>query len=481
MNINKTCQVFTPNPIVKDVLDQVEYVKNLYGKKLLENSCGDGAFLKEVVERYIQDGISNERTLKEIILGLENDIYAFEIDQKQINKCLKNLEKTIAKYNIGGVKWNIEKGDVLKTDLQFKFDFIVGNPPYIKYADLDVSTRDFIRTNFEGCFKGKPDYYYAFIELSLKLLKDGGKLGYLIPNNIFKNRFGENIRKIMLPHLSQIKDFKSQKLFKDKDTLKDKLTSSSIIICEGKKHNRDISYLDVNNGETILLQKKNLVSKWIFTTLNEQENQISKRRFGDDFKATAPVATLLNEAFILRNYEISEGFVIVENKRIEKKLLKEAVSPRSLFHNNKELLIFPYYYDEKGSLIHYNEEEFSDLFPDGKQYLLSHLDKLNKRTKDRKAQWFEFGRSQALQHLNQRKLLMSTLVTQQVRVHTLSEEQIPYAGICIFQKGTVPLENAIEILQRQEFLDYLYNIGINASGTTVRITAKDVENFEYVL
>jgi len=483
MNINTTCQVFTPNPIVKDVLNQVGYVKNLYDRKLLENSCGDGAFLTEAIDRYIKDCIKNKISKKDIVDGLENDIYATEIDQQQIDKCLENLNKIATKHAIKNVKWNIAKADVLKSPPSVKFDFIVGNPPYIKYADLDIPTRNFIRKSFEGCSKGKPDYYYAFIELSLRLLKHTGKLGYLIPNNIFKNQFGENIRTMMLPHLSKIKDFKSKKLFKEKTTFKDILTSSSIIICEGKKHNRNIIYLDATRGERFTLRKKSLVKKWIFTPMIEQHDQehIPKRRFGDDFKATASIATLLNEAFIIRDYETSSGFAIAKGKRIEMGLLKEGVSPRSLFYDNKELLIFPYHYDENGDLIRYSDEELSSLFPEGRQYLLSYLDKLNKRTKDKKARWFEFGRSQALQHLNQRKLLMSTLVTQKVRIHSLSKEQIPYAGICIFQKGALPLEHAIEILQRQEFLDYLYNIGINASGNTVRVTAKDVENFEYVL
>ena len=47
--MNKKCQVFTPNDYVKELLDSVGYIDNLYGKKILENSCGDGNILVEVV------------------------------------------------------------------------------------------------------------------------------------------------------------------------------------------------------------------------------------------------------------------------------------------------------------------------------------------------------------------------------------------------------------------------------------------------
>lgn len=49
------CQIFTPDDIVKDMLDYLGYSDNLYGKTILESSCGNGQFLKEIVKRYIED------------------------------------------------------------------------------------------------------------------------------------------------------------------------------------------------------------------------------------------------------------------------------------------------------------------------------------------------------------------------------------------------------------------------------------------
>ena len=82
----------------------------------------------------------------------------------------------------------------LKSFISEKFDFIIGNPPYITYSDLNKTTRSFIKKKFYSLFRRKPDYYYAFIERSIKALADDGKLAYLIPNNIFKNRFADRLR-----------------------------------------------------------------------------------------------------------------------------------------------------------------------------------------------------------------------------------------------------------------------------------------------
>ena len=51
----KKCQVFTPENYVDLLLDYIGYNSNLYGKKILENSCGDGNILSKIVQRYISD------------------------------------------------------------------------------------------------------------------------------------------------------------------------------------------------------------------------------------------------------------------------------------------------------------------------------------------------------------------------------------------------------------------------------------------
>lgn len=47
-NYRSLCQVFTPTENVKQLLDWCGYTDNLYGKKIVENSCGDGSILKKL-------------------------------------------------------------------------------------------------------------------------------------------------------------------------------------------------------------------------------------------------------------------------------------------------------------------------------------------------------------------------------------------------------------------------------------------------
>lgn len=466
----KKCQVFTPAQNVKVLLDSVGYIKNLYGKKVVENACGNGNILKEIVRRYIQDSIEQNRNVDEIKIGLENDIYGAEIDVFHYLNCLNNLNIIAESYGIVGVTWKILNDDFLKKDFKGKFDFVIGNPPYITYRDLDDETRLYLKDKYDSCKHGKFDYCYAFIEASILCLKDDGRMAYLIPSSIFKNVFAQELRNIILPYTSKIIDYTTQKVFEDA------LTSSAVLVCEKGMSSTKIEYQDIAKSFTYSIDKTKLTEKWIF--VKNMEVKKNKKKFGDYFNAAISIATLLNEVYILKEFEIEKNYVKVGNYKIESDIIRKGVSPRSLKYKKEELILFPYSYDNN-NLVRYEKEYFEEKFPEATKYLKSFEKKLCDRKSDDRIQWFEYGRSQALAHLNQPKLLLSTVITKEVNVYELSTECIPYSGIYIVPRRELSLETAKEILQSEMFYQYILGIGINANGTSLRITAVDINNYEF--
>lgn len=467
----ENCQIFTPEIYVEFMLDNINYKRNLYGKKILENSCGDGNFLKIIVKRYILDCLKNSISNDKIAEGLGNDIYGYEVDDIHYWECIKNLNDVTKEYGILNVKWNIYNEDFLKKDFNFVFDYIVGNPPYITYSDLDVPTRRFIKEKFISCAKGKPDYYYAFIEYSLKYLSSDGIFCYLIPNNIFKNKFGETIREILLPLLYEINDFDGEKIFKNR------LTTSSIIFCSCKKAQDFVKYRNFSNNESFNIPKRNLNEKWIFK--ENDEETINTCRFGDYFRVSVSVATLLNEAFVIKKFMKNGNDIVLENGLVlENSIVRKAASPKSLSSKRNEYIIFPYLYNNSGELIRI-KKDFEIKYPNVTRYLNDYNDKLNKRKSDRGAKWYEYGRSQALHHLNQEKILLSTLITDNVKVYLLDKETIPYSGIIITQNSNLTLSNAKRILESNDFFEYVNNIGIKSNGTSIRVSPTDIKNFKF--
>lgn len=156
--MNKKCQIFTPDGYVKKLLDCIQYCENIYDKNILENSCGDGNILAVIAERYIDDAKAHGLSNQQIKKGLSKHICGVEIDPEQYKKCLQKLNSLAKKRGINGVRWNIVNEDYLKWECDRKFEFIVGNPPYITYQELDEENRDYVRKNFSTCEKGKFDY-----------------------------------------------------------------------------------------------------------------------------------------------------------------------------------------------------------------------------------------------------------------------------------------------------------------------------------
>lgn len=471
--MNKKCQVFTPKQITLKMLEIARYKQELFGKKILENSCGDGQILMPIVRRYIESALQENRTLNQIKKGLEKDVVGVEIDELQAQICISNLTKIGVEYNIKKVKWNIIIGDALKINFPHKFDYIIGNPPYINYREMETEDRSYLKANYKTCKGGKFDYCYAFIEKSLSLLSDNGKLVYLIPNCIFKNVFAQNLRNLIKPYLKDIYDYTSQPLFDAK------LTSSAIIHLQNGSITLTCEYHDIVQNKGLTLDKNRLSDKWIFTN---KQPQVLENLFGEYFQARCSIATLCNKAFLLDIINSDQEFhYLKSSEKIEKAIVRVASSPRSRAYNHTKYIIFPYQFGQNNELIKLNETEFQSNFPLAFNYLLTKKEDLEKTDKDNSAAWYEYGRSQGIRHINQRKILLSSVITHQVNAFLLEREEVPFSGIVITQEKDLPLEQALTILRSTEFMNYINSIGVNARSGSKRITPKDINNFRFTL
>ncbi len=91
--------------------------------------------------------------------------------------------------------WKIAFKEVFR---QGGFDVVLGNPPYVLLQSLEQRMIfDYALKNFVSA-KYKIDMYQLFLEQTLKLLKNSGLLGYIIPNTFLKNIHSEPIRKLLL-------------------------------------------------------------------------------------------------------------------------------------------------------------------------------------------------------------------------------------------------------------------------------------------
>ena len=117
VRIKQTAEVFTPTPLVQEMLDKLEEENpTLFSdstKTFLDNSCGDGQFLSEVVIRKMErSGCTLEQAL--------STTYGVEFMEDNVNECRTRLagpEPTDEILEI--VNKNIVHHDALTYDYSF--------------------------------------------------------------------------------------------------------------------------------------------------------------------------------------------------------------------------------------------------------------------------------------------------------------------------------------------------------------------------
>ena len=298
-------------------------------------------------------------------------------------------------------------------------------------------------------------------------------MAYLIPSSIFKTVFGLNLRNFMKPYITVIKDYTQEKVFDNA------LVKSSIMVLDKQRQQGVLHYRDMTLEKEINIPVNQLTDKWFFT-----ENLANgMHRFGDYFKVSHVVATLLNEAYVIKeeDYQETEQGFLCKGHNIERDMVRDTATPRSLRYQKNEKIIFPYMYDD-GHLVRFEEGEFETNYPEAAAYLNDFRDDLDERQSDTSAKWYEYGRSQALAGLDSDKLLISTVITEDVAVYRLTRECIPYAGMYIVRcegNNEYTLEDAMRILESRDFRQYVLDVGIHISGSSLRITSKDVEEYKF--
>lgn len=82
--VKSTGEVFTPTPLVQEVLDQLRQDQFTDASKtFLDPSCGDGQFLGEVLIRKIENGSTFEQAL--------STIYGVDLMQDNVELCRERL------------------------------------------------------------------------------------------------------------------------------------------------------------------------------------------------------------------------------------------------------------------------------------------------------------------------------------------------------------------------------------------------------
>ena len=195
--------VFTRREVVDFVLDLVGYTvcEPLCGYTVLEPSFGAGDFLFPIIDRLLavrKKALSQGESVGSLagcIRAVELHWDTFESVREKVLRVLNQHGFCLADAVELADAWLIH-GDFLLEPLPGQFNFVVGNPPYVRQERIPAALLHEYRRRYSTLYD-RADLYVPFIERSLGLLIKNGNLGFICSDRWMKNRYGGPLRALV--------------------------------------------------------------------------------------------------------------------------------------------------------------------------------------------------------------------------------------------------------------------------------------------
>ena len=246
---------YTPEPIAAFILKWGINGSTYYD--ILEPSCGDGVFLKQLKE--------DDHKFKSIT--------AIEFDNVEAEKA---------------EKIKLQNKLVISTDFHLycnetaeRFDLVVGNPPYIRYQYFQEEQQNeaikvFNRAKLK--YSKLTNAWVSFIVGSSLLLKEKGKIGFVIPAELLQVSYAQQLREFLAHFYNKINIISFEKL-----VFPDIQQEVVLLLCEkngGDSHliehlelrdASDLEKLDINKLKSPSKKIDFKSNKWTYYFLAQEE------------------------------------------------------------------------------------------------------------------------------------------------------------------------------------------------------------------
>lgn len=268
----------TPAPIVDSMVARLFRLRPPQpGDTLLDPGCGTGAFIEGVIRWCAREHQPTPR-----ITGVEADPSLVQ----------RARQKFDSQPNVV-----VEERDFL-TPSTDRFNYIIGNPPYVPITRLSNTERHEYRQRFR-CATGRFDLYLLFFEQSLGLLRPGGRLVFITPEKFLYVETARPLRR-------ELSDVGVEEIaLIDESAFGNLITYPTITtVCRGTAHGE--TRLVLRDG-TVRTARLSRIESWL-PVLNGMDFQSSGTNLETLFsRISCGVATGADRVFILKDCDIPDS------------------------------------------------------------------------------------------------------------------------------------------------------------------------------
>ena len=462
ISIEKTKgRVYTPAHIVNNILDLSGYRgEAILGKHVIDNSCGDGAFLAEIVRRYCEEAALAHYSRKRLVQDLETYVHGIEIDPEELRKAAGRISSAVSEFSLGSIKWDLNRDDTLTVHrYDGLMDFVLGNPPYVRVHNLADTYETMKRFRFSQ--GGMTDLFLVFYEIGLNMLKPGGVLGYITPSSFFHSKAGAALRRHLVKNslIESAVDLKHYQPF-------EAATYTTIMVLRKGGERRETACYEYDQNR--------LQPRFVNRLAYEDFCLDGSFYFGRK-EPLAKLAKILSIRSKFAELDVKNGFAtLLDSFFIGDFSFSEFTIPVVKASTGQwARCLFPY--DRAGRLVPYDAIAKTS----AAGYYAEHENRLRARSITNPNEWYGFGRTQGIKDVYRRKYSVCSIIksVKDLKITLCDKGSGVYGGLYILTD--LPRKRITDVLLTGDFMDYISLLGKYKSGGYYTFSSKDLKRYLY--
>lgn len=195
---------YTPPPIARWLCDWAIRSKT---DRVLEPSCGDGAFLEAAMRRLAELGAD--------ATDIGEQLWGVEIDKTESGKSQRRAARVLAAPCLLRV-WNGDFFEWILAREDRSFDCVVGNPPFIRYQTFPEPSRSLAMDLLirHGLRPNKlTNIWVPFVVGAVRMLRPGGRLAMVLPAELLQVSYAGQLRSFLADRFTTIDIVACNELF----------------------------------------------------------------------------------------------------------------------------------------------------------------------------------------------------------------------------------------------------------------------------